>query len=71
MSKLVDSAKKFGTDLKNNTNGIRKQAAIALGVLAAAVISGIVVSRLQDDNVPVLILSEAPQPVAVEDVPEF
>lgn len=60
--------KKLISDLKANTNEIRKQALIALVTVVGAVIAGIVITKLDDDNTPVLILSETPVPLAEAEV---
>lgn len=56
----MNSVKKFIADFKANTNGIRKQTLITLGIAVGSVIAGVVVTKLNDDNTPVLILSEVP-----------
>lgn len=56
--------KKFIADLKANTNDIRKQTLILLGTVAGAVIAGLVVTKMNDDNTPVIILTETPEPLA-------
>lgn len=54
----MNTLKKFFSDLRDDTDDIRKRTLIAVGTTVAALVAGIVLTKLNEDRVDVIIIEE-------------
>ena len=54
----MNTLKKYFNALKNNTDDIRRKSLIAVGTTVAAVLAGVVLSKMSEDRVEVILIEE-------------